>query len=206
MKTKPVPYLLLSIGTLLAVAALAGPPVLPTLNPPVPSYYTCDATGSGAICRGQLVETVNQEPSGIVCGTASNPVELLFSGADAFALTRYYDTNGNLTRRVRHEQFGGTLLNPVTGLSAKLTASDNLIDTLAVPGNFDTTTLQLTGALFQVVLPGGGMLILDAGRLRLDAQENLLSGSGNLALDAYFSGNREAAAKLCSALGSPGTP
>jgi hypothetical protein len=206
MKRKLLTSMFIGSGVLLAIAAIAGPPVLPTLNPPAPSYYTCKATGSGALCRAQTVETLNQEPFGVVCGTAQNPVELLISGTDAFRLTRYYDTGGNLARRFRHEHFEGTLLNPVTGLTARLTAAANFTDTLAVPGNFDTVTTQLTGVITKIALPGSGVLLMDAGRIILDAQENVVKATGNLALEDYFSGNPEEAAKLCVALGSPGTP
>ena len=205
MKTKHISYVFFGIGSLLAVAALAGPPVLPTLNPPVPSYYTCKASGSGAICRGQLVETLDQEPSGITCGTAQNPVELLMSATNTVRATRYYDTAGNLTRRFRYQRGEGTIINPVTGLTAKLTAITDLIDTFTIPGNFDAVTTQQTGP-FKITLPGNGVLLLDTGRAVFDAQENVISQNGHFALLDYFNGATSEAAQLCAALGSPGTP
>lgn len=204
-KRKSIASLLAVFGALLAVAAIAGPPVLPILNPPAPSYYTCKPTGSGAICTAQVAETPDQEPTGIICGTSQNPVELLLTGTDTFSLTRYYNQAANLTRRVHIERLDGTILNPATGLTATATTSATIIDTLAVPGNLDTVTTQQTGP-FKVILPGNGVLLLDTGRVIFDAEGNVLSHNGHLALFDYFNGNPEAAAKLCAALGSPGTP
>jgi hypothetical protein len=205
MKRKSFAFLFVLTGALLAVAAIAGPPVLPSLNPPAPSYYTCKATGSGAICRAEVVEMPNQEPTGIICGDAQNSVELLLSGTDAFGLTRYYDAAGNLTRRVHFERLEGTLINPLTGLTAIATTSSTIIDTLAIPGNLDTMTTQQTGP-FKITLPGNGVLLIDTGRVIFDAEGDVVSHNGHLALFDYFNGNPEAAAKLCAALGSPGTP
>jgi hypothetical protein len=206
MNRKNLAYLIFSIGAGLAAIAVAGPPVLPPLNPPTPSYYTCKATGSGAICRAQLEETLDQEPLGVVCGTSQNPVELLMSGTETARLTRYYDTAGNLTRRFTRDRFEGTIINPVTGLTAIATGLTNLIDTLVVPGNFDTVTRQQTGP-FKITLPGSGVLIIDTGRVTFDAEGNVVRHNGHLALLDYFeNGNHEEAAKLCAALGSPGTP
>ena len=204
-KRKSLALILTGCGALIAVAAIAGPPVLPPLNPPAPSYYACAATGSGAICRGQQVTPFDQEPTGIICGTAQNPVELLVSGINTLRATRYYDTAGNLARRFRYETFEGIIINPVTGLTAKATTITDLIDTFAVPGNFDTMTTQQTGPA-KFMLSANGVLLLDTGRVLFDSQENVISQSGHLAVLDYFSGNPEAAAKLCAALGSPGTP
>ena len=206
MKRKLIAFTFVGVGALLAVAAIAGPPVLPNLNPPPPDYYTCNATGSGAICRAKLAETFNQEPTGIICGTAQNPVELLLNLTAVARLTRYYDAAGNLTRRFISERDEGTIINPATNLAATLTESTTTIDTLAVPGNFDTLTTQVTGRLFKITLPGSGVLLLDSGRAVFDSEGNFIGRSGHLGIDDYFAGNHEAAAKLCAALGSPGTP
>lgn len=205
MKTKLFSYLLLGTGALLAVAAIAGPPVLPTLNPPAPSFYTCSATGSGAICRGQNVEMLDAEPTGIICGTPQNPIELLETSTSTLSATRYYDSAGNLTRRFRYTRMEGTITNPATGITAKLSGRTDLIDTLAVPGDLSTATTQQTGPA-QISLPGHGVLLLDTGRIVFDPDGNAVSTSGHLALFNYFNGNTAEAARLCSALGSPGTP
>jgi len=204
-KRKSFAAILVGFGALLAVAAIAGPPVLPILNPPAPSYYTCSATGSGAICRGQQVTPADQDPTGIICGTAQDPVELVLTGTYTLRATRYYDTAGNLARRFRYESFDGIIINPVTGLMAKATMITDLIDTFAVPGDFSTVTTQQTGP-GKFSLSANGVLMIDTGRVIFDSQENVVSQSGHLAVLEYFEGNPQEAAKLCAALGSPGTP
>ena len=43
-----------AVGALfLAAAGHADKPVAQTLNPPPPSYYTCNAVGNSTICTGQ---------------------------------------------------------------------------------------------------------------------------------------------------------
>jgi len=61
-------------------------------------------------------------PLGLLCGTSENPVELLIEqGTDNFLFTRYYDADGNLTRRTVHEHFDAMVVNPATGLSVLTT-------------------------------------------------------------------------------------
>jgi hypothetical protein len=206
MKTKTIAFILFTVGCGVAIMAVAGPPVLPPLNPPAPPYETCKPVGSGAICRGEVGDTFDQEPTGIVCGTAQMPVELLQSGTQSARAVRYYDRDGNLTRRTINEDIEGTIINPVTGLSAKLTIVTDLVDTFAVPGDFNSVTEKQTGPL-KISLPGSGVLFLDTGPVIFDPQGDIVKQSGhNHDFIDYFTGHPEAAAVLCTALGSPGTP
>src|SRR5690348_15088528 len=97
---------LAGIALLPPAAVFADPPGLPPLTPPAPPYYTCQATGAGPMCRGEqhFVDSP-PAPSGLVCGTTAHPVELLIDGTDNFRRTRYYNTDGYLTRRSTHEDF-----------------------------------------------------------------------------------------------------
>jgi hypothetical protein len=187
-------------------AALAAPPVLPPLTPPPPSFETCRATGNGAICEGSVVFGPDSGPSGMICGTAANPVELIISGQDSWRVTRYYDSAGNLTREVIHEHAVGILTNPVTGRTATATQIAAIINTLAVPGDFATVTFQQTGVV-KFYLPGGGVLLRDVGRdVIVLASGNDIASSGQHQLGAYFSGDHSVLEPLCAALGTPGAP
>lgn len=77
-----------------------------TLNPPPPPFETCKAVGSGTICQGEETVTFGPVDTGIVCGSGSSTFDV-FDGPDVFDLAaiRYYDQNGNLTRRIIHETF-----------------------------------------------------------------------------------------------------
>jgi hypothetical protein len=196
----------LAVSAVMPVSqALANPPNLPPLTPPPPPYYTCQPTGHGAICRADRVDQLEQIPSGLLCGTAANPVELLLSGTDNFALTRYYNTDGNQTRRTVHEHFDATILNPATGLTALTTQIAEFVDTFAVPGDPATVTFQQTGVV-KFYLPGSGVLLRDVGRAVIGPDGNDVFDSGQHQLGAYFGGDHSVLASLCATLGSPGTP
>lgn len=196
---------LLLLGFAGAVAALARSPVLPVLNPPVASDYTCRANGNGAICKVDRVFPLEGEPSGIVCGTADNPVELVYYGTDEYFITRYYNRGGYLTRRTVQETIDATIVNPVTGLSANLSQKIMVTDIFGFPSDFSTITSTTTGSA-KIVLPSAGVLLLQAGRLLQDADGNVTGSSGPTGFTSYFGGDTAAATSLCQALGTPGTP
>jgi hypothetical protein len=197
---------LICLSLLGNTVALAAAPSLPPLNPPPPAFETCQATGDGAICRGeQGVYSAEFGPVGLFCGTAANPVELQigqFSESERF--TRYYNRAGDLVRRTFHDQNGGTVLNPATGLTALTTQVMNATDSLAVPGDFSTATNQGTGVV-KFWMPGGGVLLRDVGREVIGPDGNDIA-SGVHQLGMYFSGDHSVLGPLCAALGTPGTP
>jgi hypothetical protein len=211
MTRKPRTLLLiafLSGITLLAPrAAFADRPGLPPLTPPPPDFETCRATGAGAICQGRRQFTEDGGPAGIFCGTSANPIELIATPDIATQrATRYYDRDGNLTRRVLHEDFQGTIINPATGLSVRTNQLDTLTDDLAVPGDLSAFTETSTGTL-RFYLPGGGVLVHDAGLSIIGPDGTIFREEGQHDLDAYYGqGDRSVMTALCAALGSPGTP
>lgn len=142
-ETKITSYSLIGFGVSLAVAAIAGPPVLPTLNPPVAPDYSCSATGDGAICKVDRVFPFNGDGSGFFCGTADQPVELVVYGTDEYFTTRYYNRVGDLTRRVRQET---TIQNLVIGLLANVSQNTTFTDTVTVPGDFSSVTTTSGGS------------------------------------------------------------
>ena len=127
--SRPVRRLARVVGAVVAVLALAGPvaatsPVDPnTLNPPPPDFFnaTCEQTGGHILCNLAFSDPdIVDEPSGIVCGST----ELLFSQQRSVVGKRFYDGDGNLTRRHFRELFDGTFTNPDTGEVATWTQHD----------------------------------------------------------------------------------
>jgi hypothetical protein len=197
---------LAGIALLPPAAAFADPPSIPPLTPPAPSYYTCQATGAGPVCRGSVVDENVSYSTGAFCGTAEHPIELLIEQeTDRLQLTRYYNTAGYLTRRFSHLESQNTILNPETGLTAPGTQIAEFIATLAVPRDFATASEQQTGA-GKFYLPGAGVLLREMGREVIGPDGNDLALSGQHQIGEYFSGNHAVLAPLCAALGSPGTP
>jgi hypothetical protein len=164
------------------------------------------ATGGGAICSGTTVESFDVAPSGFLCGATADPIELLFVDSHTnVSVIRFYDEDGNLTRRLRREQGAGTLLNPVTGLTILTTQIAEFTSILATPGDFNTATETQRGVV-KFYLPGAGVLFIDVGRAVIPPDPSLGSDTGQHPFDQYFNGDTSVFEPVCEALGSPGTP
>ena len=195
---KPV-FVPILVGGLLALAsvspAVAAPPSSQDLNPPPTDIYTCSPVGSGTICRAHTVDPYEFEPTGIFCGSGNNVVEILDSGIRDIQATRWYDGDGNLTRRLRRFLFRDAhLTNPATGQVLPYSQLNNDNDALAVPGDFDSSTLTSNGHL-SITAPGFGGVWVDTGHLVVSPEGEVLARSGVVSLldvDA-----------VCAALGTP---
>src|SRR5439155_4515204 len=105
-----------ALGALALVpSALAGQPVTQTLTPPPPSFYTCMAVGSGTICHGTISESSGPEQTGLVCGSGAEAFNAWQTASFDERAARYYDGDGNLTRRVLRDEVSGQFINPSTG-------------------------------------------------------------------------------------------
>jgi hypothetical protein len=181
----------------LAIVAFAAAPVSlaagidpGTLNPVPPDFYSCSATGSGAICRAHTVEPYENEPTGIFCGD----VEILDSGVRDVRATRWYDGDGNLTRRFRTFQFRDAhLSNPATGRTLPYSQHNADDEDLGIPGDLASATLSSSGHL-SINAPGFGPVLVDTGHIVVSPEGDVLAASGVSRLDVD---------DLCSALGSP---
>jgi hypothetical protein len=147
---KVIRRLLLSIPLFASVvliahgSAFAGQAINPlALNPPANAPYTCMATGSGAICRYTIVDSHTGQPSGTIC---PGGFELLDTATNKKSAVRYYDANGDLTRRVIYENYTvAEVVNSVTGAYIPYTQHDTITDIPAVPGDLSTATETNTG-------------------------------------------------------------
>ncbi len=73
------------------------------LNPQPPPEYTCKTVGNGTICRADVPISYGPVDIGIVCGSGPSAFDIFDSATGEQHKIRYYDQNGNLTRRVFHE-------------------------------------------------------------------------------------------------------
>src|SRR5215213_4493948 len=179
--------------------ALAGRPVTQTLTPPPPSFLTCKAVGSGTICQGSRTFMVDPHPD-FACGNG----DVIFDqGTVRQVVIRYYDTDGNLTRRVIHEYWSDTQKsNPLTGATAPYTQASNITDVLAVPGDFDSATETVTGQ-WNITLPGLGAVFLNAGKFVVGPDGTIEFRAGPQGfLDYFVDGNTAVVDELCAALGA----
>lgn len=196
----------LFLGALVLIprhTAFAGQSVDPSALIPVPpSFYFCQADGANTICRGEQSFPDPSAPSGFLCGSSANPVDLIAQDIDTQDATRYYNAAGYLTRRVIQEDFQGTLTNPLNGAIADYTQKVTLTDMLATPGDLSTVTDTSTG-LYRIYLPDGGTVFQSSGRVVIapDGTETFASGGDHI--DPYFQGDTALLQKLCTALGAP---
>jgi hypothetical protein len=177
------------------IAAAAPAAAATSLNPAPPSWYTCKPTGGGTICHG----TMSFEHFAGFDGTCPQGFNILENGYKDETGTRYYDRDGNLTRRVLHDIYPvgnplNVLYNSQTGTSVPYRTDVTETDDLAVPGDFGSATSRFTGNGYTVTLPGGGLLVHDVGQFAFAPDGSILEDHGPKML---FSGQT---GKLCAAL------
>lgn len=171
------------------------------LNPPPPDFFnaTCFTGAGGVVCDLHFSDDpIVDEPSGIICeGT-----ELLFSQDRSVVGKRFYDADGNLVQRHFREDLSGTLSNPANDGVLDWIAQDTVLHNLAVPGDLATGTTAITGTPMRVFHPGGGTVLVDAGRVAIDAAtEEIVSSHGPHHFDDYFArGDGDALDAICAAL------
>ncbi len=113
-----------AIGVLaMSPGAVAAPPSPQVLNPAPPDFYTCKALGNGTICTGATHEVKVAEPQDeLVCGSGADAFVIHDNGVEDSRFTRWYDADGNLTRRVEHEVWTDAFWsNPLSGKTVTYT-------------------------------------------------------------------------------------
>jgi hypothetical protein len=187
----------------IAPGAFAAPPAAQELNPPPPDFLTCKPLGTGTICEGtrQLVKESEPQPE-LVCG----------SGADAFLIhdnavlyqraTRWYDADGDLTRRVLHERWKPAFWsNPLSGKAVPYTQTGKITTVLAVPGDFDSATETTVGENIYTDPVTHKKVLRSTGRVVFGADGMLDMRAGQQPfLDAFIDGDMSVFDAVCAAL------
>jgi hypothetical protein len=182
--------------------ALAGQPVAQTLTPPPPSFENCKTVGNGFICEGARTEPYGATDTGIACGTGTGAFDIFDQGTDYQHAIRFYDTDGNLTRRVIYDHYFSQWSNPLTGAAVPYMQHNTTTDVLAVPGDFTSATTTTTGEA-NFTVPHMGAVFLNAGKVVFGADGTLEFSAGPQGFVDYFNnGNTAALAELCTALGA----
>jgi len=206
---KSANYLHLILVTLIALivftpqAMFAGQPVDPsTLNPPPPPEFNpvCEKDGNQTICTLQFSDPPFAGGSGVICGTGPNAYEVFQFQNRTVQGLRYYDQNGNLTRRHFHEVDTGTFSNSITNNAVSFTQRGTTLHDLAIPGDLNSGTQIFTGSA-RVYQPHGGSVLLETGRIVSAGDGTLLRESGQHPFTDYFVlGDTAAVQPLCDAL------
>lgn len=186
---------------ILASAALAGQPVTQTLNPPPQPWQTCKAVGEGTVCEGTISFSYGPVYSGITCGSGPSAFDILDAATESELARRIYDENGNLVRRVRYDSFASAhLSNSSTGATLDYAQTQKWTDVLAVPGDFSSATVTLTGEL---VIHGtdGAPVLIGAGRTVFAPDFTIEFQAGPTGFTDLITGDPSAVGALCGALG-----
>jgi hypothetical protein len=187
-----------------APAALAAPPAADQLNPPPPPFLTCTPTGSGTICKGArhlVEEPVDTE---IVCGSGADAFHIYDQGEILQRAIRWYDADGNLTRRVIFERWKPAWWsNPLTGATVPYTQTNKFTAVLAVPGDLDSPTTTIVGETIWTDPQTHQKVLRSVGRQVLAADETVEFRSGQQPfLDAFVDGDMSVFDAVCAALAS----
>lgn len=191
------------IGSLaLAPAASAGGPPPTNLNPPPPSYYTCMATGQQTICHVNQIVVEDPVDTDIGCGSGTGAFDMWDQGTIHQRATRYYDADGNLTRRVNHELWAPAWWsNPLTGDIVPYTQSDTTTTVLAVPGDFGSGTETTVGENIYRDPVTGQKVLMSVGRQAVGPDGSVEFRSGKQPfLDAFVGGDMSVFDDICAAL------
>lgn len=188
------------VTLVLAPSGIAGQPVAQPLNPPPPSFETCKATGIQTICQGtRTLPPYGPDDTGIACGSGSTAFDIFDSGVESQVAARYYDADGNLTRRVIHQTNHSAFSNPLSGATIPYIQKQTITDVLAVPGDLASATETITGTI-NFTVPGMGAVFLNDGRFVVDPNGNLDFSAGPQDFNDSVS-NPGVTNQLCAALG-----
>ena len=183
--------------------AAAGQPVTQTLTPPPPSFESCKTVGTGFICEGARTMTYGPDDAGITCGTGAGAVDILDQGTHNQHAIRFYNTDGNITRRVIYDQYFGQWSNPATGAAIPYMQHNTTTDVVAVPGDLTSSTETTTGET-NFTVPHMGAVLLNAGKVVFNLFDGTLefSAGPQAFVDYFYNGNTAALAGVCTALGA----
>jgi hypothetical protein len=180
--------------------AAAGQPAAQTLTPPPPSFETCKTVGNGVICEGARTLTYGPDDTG-TCGSGASAFDVFDQGTHNQHAIRFYNTAGDLTRRVIYDQYFSQFSNPLTGAAVPYIQHNTTTDVLAVPGDLTSATETTTGEV-NFTVPHLGAVLLNAGRTVVGADGTLEFSAGPQGFLDYFNGNTAALDELCAALGA----
>ena len=199
---RQVGFLSVSALAMLLWAVAASAASAATLTPPPQSFERCHAAGGQTICEGNLTATNGLEATGIVCGSGPDAFEIYDDGGTVIEhAARWYDVNGDLTRRVvKQTWLVSAWTNPQAGTSVTYRQTNVVTDVLAVPGDLGSSTETTTGVV-DFILPGSGAIVRDVGKTVFGFDGTLeFQGGSHPFVDYFVDGDTTVFDPICSAL------
>jgi hypothetical protein len=114
------------------------------------------------------------------------PIDVSFVGS--LSGLEFFDRDGNLVRVQAHGSDVGTITNPANGKAA--TGVDHWLEVFDV----ESGESAILGLFFHLNFPGAGVVLIDAGHIRFDADGNVVHLAGP---HQAFEGDLE---EVCAAL------
>jgi hypothetical protein len=183
-----------------AASAQSGQPCPSTLNPPPPSFETCQTLGGGTIASGSRVVSYGPTDQG-PCPTNA-AFDVFDQGTFDQHATRWYDQNGNLTRRHIYDHYTfGQWSNPVAGTVVPYTQTTVENDAFAIPGDMSSGTATFTGENMYRVGAGAPLLFGNGRQVTSNVDGSLIESSGRNDFVLAFNENDPSVfAPICTAL------
>jgi ABC-type antimicrobial peptide transport system permease subunit len=146
------------------------------------------------------------EDTGIVCGSDASSFDVINSATVHRYGTEFVDQNGNFVKDILYIDTNGTFSNSVTGASIAYKARSIEHDSLAIPGDFNSTFTGVTTGEMQIVAAGSGVVWQNTGRFvdtfYPNGDESFVWNGPHDDLVYGFLGDTSVAQMLCAALGA----
>jgi len=195
--------LVVLLGATAAAAQAPAPPAPEDLNPTPPDFLVCKPLGAGTICTGsrQLVKVSEPQPE-LVCGSGPDAFVIHDNAVDDQRVTRWYNADGNLTRRVIQERWSPAFWsNPLTGNTVPYTQTNKITTVLAVSGNYASATETTVGENIYTDPVTHKKVLASTGRVVFGADGSLDFRAGQQPfLDAFIDGDTSVFDAVCAAL------
>jgi hypothetical protein len=182
-----------------AASAQAGQPCPSTLNPPPLSFETCQTVGGGTIASGSRVVSDPLADTGITCSSGASAFDIFNQDTFDQHATRWYDQNGNLTRRHIYDHYTfGQWSNPLTGAVVPYTQTTIEDDLFAIPGDVNSGTATFTGEAVFHDGTGAPVLFGNGRQVTSNVDGSLIESSGR---NDFVRNDPAALVLICAALG-----
>ena len=146
------------------------------------------------------------EDTGIVCGSGANSFDVIDHGTRHVYGPIFSDVNGNFVKDILSRDSVGAFSNSVTGESLQYKSRSIQHDSVAIPGDFNSTFTSVTTGEMNVTASDGGVVWQGDGRFvdtfDPNGDETLTWTGPHDDLVYEFVGETSVADKLCAALGA----
>ena len=141
--------------------------------------------------------------SELVCGSGADAFYIYDQGDIYQRVTRWYDAEGDLTRRVIHEVWKPAWWsNPLNGETIPYTQRAKITTVLAVPGDLDSATETTVGENIYTDPDTHQKVLRSTGRFVVGADGTLDFSGQQPFLDAFVDGDMSVFDAVCAALAS----